>query len=347
MRALLVLLLPTAALASSETDLPPALRADVALGYEARFEWAGLEEDGDEGAVEVGRRRDVRHDLTVRAAFAPVDGVAFTVGLDAGQRRVSFVDGRRMFQDPVTGKGTSLDAPPLETSPETTGSGLEGVWLGMAFQPFAEHFQKQHAVTWRLDVAVRTAPGRSFWETDDAGKRGIGAGRETFRLAAAFSREHAATSPYMTAAWQIQTRRQVLLEDASGQEVAVQVDPGQRLDVRGGIELRLSNETVDTPAVDLDLHLGFGYRSPARRPSGVFLPDVLSSTRGVALQRAEQLGWHAGAGFDVDIADPLAWRIWSRAWWALPWRVEQAYSVRTSVDTLQFGVGTELVGRFR
>jgi len=344
---MLILLLSATGLAASETELPPALRADVSVGYELGADWTGLEEDGADGPVEVGRRQQIRHDLAVRGAFSFVEGVAVTVGLDAvASRTLRHKTGQPMLQDPVTGRGTLIGGPALGDLPTLRGGGLQGVWVGMAFQPFAERFDKQHQVTWRLDVAVRTPPGRTFWEADEEGRRGAGEGGPTYRLAAAFSRDHGVSSPYMTAAWQITTPRSASVPDGEGGTADLQVAPGQRLDVIGGVELRMTQE--DSPSrVDLDLHTGLGYRSPQSIPSGVYLPDVLSASRGMAVQRAERLGWHVGAAFDIEVDEPVEVRLWSRAFWALPWRVEHPYKVRTTLDSVQTGFGVDLRFRIR
>ena len=251
-----------------------------------------------------------------------------------------------MLQDPVTGRGTYLGGPAATDLPTYKGGGLEGFWLGMAFQPFAERFAKEHQVTWRLDVAVRTPPTRTFWEENEAGRRGAGEGGPTYRLAGAFSRDHDVSSPYMTADWQITTPRSVSVPDGEGGTLDLQVAPGHRLDVIGGIELRMTKQDADT-RVDFDLNTGLGYRSPQLIPSGVYLPDVLASSRKIAVQRAERLGWHAGAAFDIEAADPVEIRIWSKAFWALPWRIEHPYKVRSTLDSVQTRFGIDVRVKIR
>lgn len=340
---MLILLFTTASLGASETELPPALRADVSVGYEAGVDFVGLEEDGPDGTVEVGRRRDVRHDIAVRGAFAFVDGVAVTVGVDAvANRSITHISGQPMLRDPVTGRGTLVGGPALTELPAFAGGGLQGVWVGAAFQPFAEHFEKQYQVTWRLDIAVRTPPARTFWEANEDGRRGAGEGGPTYRLAGAFSRDHEVSSPYMVVDWQLTTPRSVDTDAGS-----VQVRPGQRLDVIGGIELRMTDPDSGPTRADFDLHTGFGYRSPQTVPSGVFLPDVLALSKGIGVQRAERLGWHVGAAFDIEIDEPVELRLWSRAFWALPWRVEHPYRVRTTLDSVQTAFGVDITLRIR
>lgn len=342
------ILLSVLASASSETELPPALRADVAVGYQAGVRWVGLEEDSPDGRELIGRRRDLRHDLTVRGAFSFVDGVAVTAGVDLvpGQS-ITHLTGRPMLTDPVSGQGTFVGAPDLDEPPAFSGGGLLGVWVGAAFQPFAERFAKQHAVTWRLDVAVRTPPARTFWEADEEGRRGTGEGGPTYRLAAAFSRDGDAASPYMTADWRLTTPRSVEVDDGQGGTVGINVQPGQTFDVTTGIELRMTRASAAPTRADFDLSTGLFYRSPQAVPSGLFLPDVLPASRKIAVTRAERLGWHAGAAFDIEIDEPVELRLWTRAFWALPWRVEHPYAVRTTTDTVQAAFGADITLKIR
>lgn len=344
---LVPLLLTLNATASSETELPPALRADVSVGYELGMRWAGLEEDGEEGPEEVGRRRDMRHEVAIRGVFSIVEGFAVTAGADVipGQR-VQHLTSRAMVADPDTGRGSYLDGDELAEPSSFSGSGLEGIWLGMAFQPYSEDESRQHEVTWRLDLAVRTPPSRTFWETNDEGKRGVGLGGPTYRLAAAFSRDHDSSSPYMTADWRLTTPRSVTTDGPDGQ-VDLRVRPGHTLDVVGGVEIRLTKPAASPTRADLDLHTGFGYRSPQTVVSGILLPDVLDASRAVEAVRAERLGWRAGAAVDIEVAEPVELRLWSRAFWALPWRVERTYKVRTTLDTVQAAFGVDIRMRIR
>lgn len=344
---MLILLLSTLGLGASETELPPALRADVSVGYELGADWTGLEEDGEDGPVEVGRRQDIRHDLAFRASFSFVEGVAVTAGADiVASRTLRHKTGQPMLQDPVTGRGSFLGGPQLTDLPSYRGGGVEGFWIGMAFQPFAERFEKEHQVTWRLDVAVRTPPARTFWEEGESGRRGAGQGGPTYRLAGAFSRDHGVSSPYMTVDWRITTPRSVAVPDSDGGTADLQVAPGHRLDAIGGIELRMTKEGASN-RVDFDLLTGLGYRSPQSIPSGIFLADVLASSRKEAVIRAERLGWHAGAAFDIEVDDPVEIRLWSRMYWALPWRVEDRYKVRTTLDSVQTRFGIDVRVKIR
>ncbi|MFK7930070.1 MAG: hypothetical protein AB8H79_17885 [Myxococcota bacterium] len=344
----MLILLTLTAFGASETELPPALRADVSVGYELGLTWAGLAEDGLEAEEEVGRRRDMRHELLLGGVFSVVDGVAFTVGAEVvPQQSIEHLQSRTMVADPDTGRGSFLAGEELSEPPVFKGGGLEGVWLGMAFQPFSETFAKKHEVTWRLDVAIRTPPGRTFWEENGDGRRGVGEGGPTYRLAAAFSRDHERSSPYMTADWRLTTPRSVDVSDGAGGDVNLRVRPGHTLDVRGGVEIRLGAPSSGTSRADLDLHTGFGYLSPQSIISGIDLPDVLDASRTKEAVRAERLGWQAGMAFDIEVDTSVELRLWSRAFWALPWRVENGYKVRTTLDTVQGAFGADVRFRIR
>lgn len=347
----LLLHLGLSAHAVSPTDLPPALRGDVALSWASQADWAGLSQDTATDPASLGRRRDLAHQLGLRATFAPVEGIAVVAGFDhLAHRQLSYSEGRRMLTDPATGYGSSARAPTLQTQPEHRGSGLLGWTIGVAFAPFAERYAKEHPVSWRLDLQLRSAPPTTFWEIDHEGLRGAGAGGPTVRAVAAFSRNYTTTEPYLTVDWSLATPRFVDTTDGWGEPVEIQVDPGQQLDVRAGLQVPLSAERTDDPSqttVDLDLHTGFYYQSARRVVSGVLLPDVLASSRRSPAVTGEQLGWQLGAAFNIALAEPAYLRVWSRALWVLPYRVEHLYPVTTSPDSLRAGFGAELVARWR
>ncbi|MFT7521920.1 MAG: hypothetical protein ACI9MC_004072 [Kiritimatiellia bacterium] len=342
------LVLPTLAFGSSETDLPPALRADVSVRYEAQALWGGLNEDSADGSVEVGRRRDVRHEVLWTATFAPVDGLALVIRADqVPHYSVGFPTSRTMGQDPVTQEGSSQAGAAVDELVQTKGSGMEGVWFGLAFAPYANRYDKQHAVDWRLDLAWRTPSNRSFWEPDEEGRRGVAIGGTTWKATGAFSRHHRSSSPYMVVDWQFQARRNATVPDGLGGDVIVGVAPGHNLNARGGIEVLVSKGRLPEPEVNLDLGVGFGYVSPARVPSGVLLPSVLPSSQQGAVVRPEYLMWHGHFGVDFEMHELAAVRIWSRVSGHMPHRLERVYPVYAAADTLQAGFGLELVGRYR
>jgi len=252
-----------------------------------------------------------------------------------------------MLEDPATGAGSTAGGAPLGDPDGWRGGGLLGWTVGVAFAPYAERRAEHVPVTWRLDLAVRSAPPRTLWELDDAGRGGAGEGGPTVRAGAAFSRQYDATSPYLVAAWEVATPRFVRSTDAWGEPVEIQVYPGQRLDVRGGVEVRLTRDASSPNRANLDLSTGFGWRSAARVPSGVFLPDVLASSRAASVVTGEQLGWLAGLGVESDIGTAARLRLWSQATWVLPHRVEHPYKVWTTADSVRVALGAEVILRWR
>ena len=340
-------LLALHALAADETALPPALRGDVAVAFSSTNATWGLAEDTDAGAVRAGRRLESVQRLTFGATFAPVDGIAFTGGVEHAPRRVvRFRDARRMLADPATGLGSTAGGAPYADAPDFRGSGVLGWAFGVAFAPYSEERGADRPATWRLDLGFRSAPPRTLWERD-GDRRGAGDGGPTFRARAAFSRTYAASSPYLVAAWEVSTPRFVTTADGWGEPAEVQVDPGQRVDVRGGVEVRLTRETDGPPTAFLDVSTGFSWQSAARAPSGFFLPDVLPASRGTAVVTAERLGWSLGLAAEIDLATPARLRLWSRGDWILPHRVEHPYKVWTTADSATLGLGAELVLRWR
>lgn len=349
-RSSMLTLLLSAALhahATEPAELPPALRGDVSLAYEARPGWIGLTETSVEGTTPVGRRTDLEHHLGLRATFAPVEGFAITAGFDhLPHRSIRFTDGRQMRRDPATGKPTA-DGPVLQEPPEYRGGGLLGFWAGVAFAPFAERYDRQDPINWRLDFGVRSGPPRTFWETNEADRRGSGDGGPTFRASTAFSKSYRVTAPYLVASWELTAPRMVTSTDGFGDPLDLEVDPGQQVDVIGGVFIDLTQSELSTTQVRLDLSTGLGYRSAARVPSGVLLPDVLGASRMAAANRAAHVGWHGGLAFDIEIAEPARLRLWSRAFWALPYRIEHPYPIRTSADSVIASFGAEITARYR
>lgn len=344
----LLFALATLAPAADETDLPPALRGDVAVAWRSDLSTLGLAEDALGGALPAGRRTETAHVLALRATFAPVDGVALIGGLEHQPgRSVAYRDARRMLEDPATGTGSTAGGASIANPDGWSGAGLLGWTVGVAFAPYAERRAEHVPVTWRLDLAVRSAPPRTLWELDSAGRGGAGDGGPTIRAGAAFSRQYDTTSPYLVAAWEVATPRFVGSTDAWGDPIEIQVDPGQRLDVRGGVEVRLTRDPSSPNTANLDLSTGFGWRSAARVPSGVFLPDVLASSRAASVVSGEQLGWLAGFGVESDIATAARLRLWSHATWVLPHRVEHPYKVWTTADSVRVALGAEVILRWR
>ncbi len=344
---MIIVLLASLAFSASDTELPPPLRADLSIGHQfeatyLRFEQAGMRE--------IGSRRDVQHITRFDAEFSLVRGIAATFGIEgAAHRAVTHLDSRQMTGNTSIGLGSYVDSPALAEPPRFQGSGVRGVWLGAAFQPFSEEFDKNHPVTWRLDFAYRTRPSRSFFEVDEEQRRGAGEAGETFRIAGAFSRERYAASPYVRVEYQFTTPRSFSVPSANAPSQATQfrVEPGHRVDVITGTELKLSDPNAERGSAEFDVHTGFGYQTKQVGPSGIYLPSVASGSEYSEVERPERLGVHLGGAFEVEVIDEVELRTWVRAFWALPWRIEQPYTVYSSLDTISVVTGADVTVRIR
>jgi len=343
---LLSLLLASPAVAADETDLPPALRGDLGVGWRSDLASVGLAEDAPrrgDSAIPVGRRREVAHLLAIQGTFAFVDGIALTGGVEhAPSTSYTFVNATRMLQDPATGQGSAAGGVPLTDPEGWRASGLVGWNLGVAFAPLSEHRDANAPLSWRLDLGFRSAPPRTLWELDESGRGGAGPGGTTFRAGAAFSRQYPRSSPYLLSRWDIGTPRFIDSVDAWGDPVAIQVDPGQRLEVAAGVELPLTPDSDSTVQANVDLSAGFLYQGGSRVRSGVLLPDVLPGSRSAAVQRAEHLGWHGSLAIELDLGEAARLRLWSRALWFLPYQVEHPYKIWTTAESLHGSLGAEV-----
>lgn len=338
------LLVSGSASAASVTDMAPALRGDVRLGWDGQWEFGGLEE----GAVEVGRRRLEAHSLLFRGEFSLVDGIAIWGGAEVQPLvRLDYPSATAITLDPATGDPSWLSGNPVEDRPFFQGAGLAGGWLGLAFAPYAERFGLGHTVTWRIDLGYRTAAPQTLWELTD-GNRGVTTGGEAFKVSAAFSIDTGPTSPYLVVDFLGELPRVITADNGRGTAAEVSVEPGANVSVIGGIEIALVPPREDDTRLDLDLSAGFAYATTAVVPSGFLLPEVLDDTRGAAVERAPRLSAVVGLGLDLEITRWVELRNTVRARHDLPYLLETPYTtVRTGRDTLAAIVQSEIVIRIR
>jgi len=334
------------AYATEATDMPGAMRGDLSLDYQGSFKAGGLTQDGQS----VGLTRAQQHDLILQAEFAPVDGLAFFVALPQTLSKVQkFPEAYEMVVDPATNTGAFTTEAPLGSPPEYRGKGSEGVWLGAAIAPFSERYDRNQQVSWRLDVAYRTRAKNTFWEEVD-GKRGVSTSGSGFKFKAAFSTQHKRTSPYLVVDWLLETRRPVTLAHSDGSSSLIQIVPGNRLQIYGGIEILLT--PPDPPETDsfraaLDLLAGFGYRSWSDGPSGFLLPDILDASQGIPVTQTEHLTARTGMGILMSYSRYAQIRLGAQLHYATPHRLEHVYPVTTSVDTLEVVIGAGISAGYR
>lgn len=340
------LLFAGTASAAEVTEMPPGLRGDVEVDYDGTIRSYGLEQDG----AEWGRQSLTRHDLRFGAEFAPTDGVAVGVAVPyTAAMRIAYTDARQMHFDPVAESGTYVEGEPLASPPDIRASGGGGVWLGVAAAPFSERYRVGHLVSWRLDVAFRTpSSGKTLWTAQD-GARGAANGGSAWLLGAAFSTDHGVASPYLDFRLIREGRVTVDVVDEAGTTWATGLTfrPASRFDVTGGVEIVSSENAAAGHAMAFDLFTGFGYRSWADVPSGLFLPDVLEASREIVVTTGEHLVARAGLGIVLDVNPWVGLRVAGEFRYATPHRLEHVYGVRTSADSTEVGIQATFEGRVR
>ncbi|MCO4744449.1 MAG: hypothetical protein KC912_06660 [Proteobacteria bacterium] len=349
MRTLLAALVfaSSPALAAEVTDMPSALRGDVNLGYLGSLYSGGVEEGGEIYA----RRRGARHDMLWGAEFAPADGLAITLAADTTLlRRLRWSSATEMAYDPVRETGSYAFGAPLDDTPEIQGRGLNGVWLGAAFQPFNEDWDRNHQTTWRIDGAFRTGNSKAtFWSANGDGWRGSAPGGPAFRLSGAFSADNGAANPYVKASFQHEGRVEVDVVDESGTTVAtgLRIQPGTDVDMIGGVEVVAYEDAETQDRFAVDLRLGVGYRSYRLLPSGLYLPSVLDASKPNLIEQGDRMVARGGLGFDGHIRKYVGIRIGADFVYDLPYRIEHLYEARTSGDAFTVEIGTRVNVKIR
>jgi len=348
--------------AAEVTDFPPAQRADIRVGYDYRHQFGSLEETWGGRQWGYGRRTETQHDLSPRIEFAIIQGVAINVTPDATLSRVYAFpsegdifcpqgygcDGpSRMMYDPVnqTGSyangGVAVKLAP-EDIPRYAGKGLNGVWVGLAVQPFAERYSRNHLVTWRLDAAIRSANRHnSFWTAREDGTRGAAPGGAGFKLAAAFSTTNDTANPYLSAVYQREGK--FVLDAYRDNDGTVwwtgqTLNPSDHFDVRGGVELVAAENKTTESRFAVDMYFGFGYRSWEDIPSGILLPSVLDASRSIVVTHYDHIIATGGLGLDTHFNKYAGFRLAFDASYLTPHPLEHVYPVRTDYDTVELGV---------
>ncbi len=366
MRTLIAVLiaatLGSVAHAADVTDIPPELRADISIDYHYAYKFGSLEETWENQQWGYGRRIEAQHDVLPHFEFSPYTGVALTLGLDATpSKRWSFptegdifcpegygCDGpSQMMYDPVTGSGSYANGGtavkvPVEDIPEYKGGGLNGIWLGVALQPFSESYDRSHLVTWRIDIAMRTAAARNSWWTErEGGGRGAAPGGAAFKLGAAFSTDNDSANPYIVATI-IHEGKFTLNEYRDTQGTVWWTDgtlnPADKFDGRAGIELITLNDKNTGARFAVDLYMGFGYRSWEDVPSGILLPSVLDQSKEIIVTHYDHIIGNAGLGLDGHFNEYAGFRLAFDAKYYTPHPLEHVYSVRSDYDTIEMGV---------
>lgn len=325
--------------AAEVTDLPPFLRGDATVGYRAHLESFTLHEDG----AAVGAAREESHVLGVELAVGFTPWSAFTVEIPASlQQRVVYTDARAMIFDPINEEGSLAQGPAIADGvPAREGSGLEGIWLNLEGAPFSE--RRGHRTSWLLGVAYRTPDKSSFWDYDGEGY-GAGPGASAWRLRTAFSTTKGNVQPYLDATYLFQSDLRVALVDTDGQIAATRSDvrPSNEVDVLTGIEAVTARGAEDRSYFAIDLHGGFGYRSWAELPSGLYLPTVLPDTEAQSTTASEHAVFTGGLGVHWKVFPYMKLNLGMDVDWYTPHRLESAYPVLTGFDSIGVRAGASL-----
>ncbi len=335
--ACLIALLPITALSAEVTEMPKELRGIGSLTYGAFAEWGALSEEG----VKVGKRRISRHDLHYALQFAPINGAAIVLDIDhTPSLRYTFPESNVMLIEPVEGGGTYIGGEQVSDTPTVKAGGLNGIWIGAAFQPFSESYEQyDQQSTWRLDIAFRTgSSNRNLW-TAPNGSRGAAPGGSALKLAGAVSTEMGIGNPYVSTTWVKENKVTVDLTDEDGVTHAtdVELNPASTIDFRGGIEVIGYRDASRETRAAVDFFLGMGYRSWEDIASGVYLPDVLPGSRQIAVTASEQINMMAGINVDYHVNDKVRARTGPDFRFHTPFRPEHVYNTQTTPDHLGFG----------
>ncbi len=371
--AIILTLASTTATAAEVTDFPPELRADISFDYSYRFLFGSIEETVDGKQWGYGRRTETQHDILPHIEFSPFEGIAVTMGADATpMRRYAFPDepglfcpegygcegSSKMYYDPVQQTGSYgvqrvLMADVGETAPEYKGSGLNGLWFGLALQPFAERYGRSHRVTWRLDFAFRTGnPNNSFWTLREDGTRGAAPGGAAAKIGAAFSSDNGSANPYFKATYITEGAFNLdEYRDADGtvywEGVGGRINPADRLDATGGVELIVAEDRKAGTRAAIDFYMGFGYRSWEDIPSGILLPSVLEDSKHIVVTHYDHIVGIGGLGFDAHFNQYVGMRVAFDSRYYTPHPLEHVYPVRSDYDTIQFGLNASLDVKIR
>lgn len=330
-----VALLSSSAVASEATDLPRPLEGTADLTYDGFAEFGALEEAG----VNIGQRRVLKNDLYWNVEFAPIDGIALTLGIDQTLGlRYSYPNARPMMFEPVEGGGTYLLSEE-EVADETHGAGLNGVWIGAAFSPYNERFSRGQKSTWRLDVGFRTgSPSKNLWVAKN-GKRGAAPGGSALRVAGAASQDMGTGNPWARIELIKENKFTADLVDEDGTTWAknATLKPASQLEFAAGVEVVAMEDKEDDQRAAVDFFLGFGYRTAEEVTSGVYLPNVIDAGRTIVVTAGDSTYTLAGIHVDYHINEHVRARTGPDFRFHTPISPEHVYAVDTRAAHI--GVG--------
>jgi hypothetical protein len=228
----------------------------------------------------------------------------------------------------------------IEVPASISGSGLEGVWLGIRGTPFSEAFKRRkNMATWLLEGAWQSADETNFWTVAN-GQRGGGPGGSAWRVRSAFSTTHGISNPYLDFTWTTRRpfRADLTALDGSLLGTRVELNPADEISVLAGTELCAHDNPAAHTRFLIDLRLGYAYHSWRTMQSGLLLPSILSSSEGLAVTESEYQSWSGGLGFIWQTFQYMQLNLRGEASYLTPHRIEHPYPVRTGADDVAVGV---------
>ncbi len=310
----MLLAIGTAVWAADVTEFPDRLGGRVTAGWAGQWQRADLLQDD----VHVSERHVSRQGFDLGLEFAPVRVLAATLHLETVPSLIiDYPDSVPMIFEPLSGAGSY---PTTETAPapyRVEGSGVSGLWLGVAAAPWSESRNESHARSWRLDVAFRPgSKGKNLW-TGPIDARGVAAGGSALRFSGAFSRTRGQGEPWVAVGGRIENRAEIDLTDIDGTDLAkaVLLRAASRFHLAGGVSWRPIDNEDNTLA--LGPTASASWDTWADHASGVWLPNTLEAGRTIpvtsgetvtgaagALVRATVGGFGVRANFDVALTTP-------------------------------------------
>jgi hypothetical protein len=330
------------------TEMAPAMGGDAELRYSFSQERAQLME----GSTQVGKRTISTHQVNTLVSFNPVKGAGlFFILPTSPDTSVSFTDAQQMGFDPGNDSGSMLTTEGLASPPTISGSGLQGVWLGLRGSPLHEELYASRGdrVSWVFDIGYRFKDKTHFYTVDSEGSRGSGPGSSAWLLQGAFSTTHNQTQPYVVIRWLSSGVALSDITDEDGEVLTQNVDirPASTVTLRTGAAFpgHRWGQGVNSGRFLFDPHLEFGYQSWQDVPSGTYLPDVLDASIGLLATESEHVFLSSGLNLDIRIMRYLELDIGADVGIRSARRVEHFYPVSTSMGTLTWQTSAAL--RFR
>jgi hypothetical protein len=331
----LLLLSPlSTAQAADITDQPDFLKGNASLVTHFSSQSFGLDEAGED----VGGLSTQAQNIGFRAEFGAGPGTSVFLEFSTSTKHeFSYTDPRSMGWNPNNDEGSLAKGQPIaEGVDPITGSGFQGVWMGVRGTPISQ--ARGARATWLIEGALRTPDATNIYTGDGAGEGGLG-----LRLANVFSTSRGGTHPYISA---IYTNNKAFTASPNG-AAEVELDPANTIDMVAGAEFDTWADVATGRALSLEGRVFFGYNSPGIIPSGLLLAQVLPGTENNGITTAEYSAFGAGFGLHyrpireikIDLNVDLAW--------PTPHRLEHPYPVSTSLDSRMVKAGLAITYLYR